>query len=128
MDEIEQYRSTVEHVHETYQKGMEHTLSPTQTFDFVYNAIMMMNSQKVKLMLESDISTKMGNKIEKIKDSIIHETNDLGWNVFSAFNAVTHYTTHKINNTANKNVYGNFFGLQNTANQRAYKQMHKLVN
>jgi hypothetical protein len=54
-------------------------------------------------------------------ESFTRETNDLGMNLFGAFNGITHFTTHKKFST---DAYGNILG----GNQKITDDGFRLVN
>ncbi len=104
------YYNELTGVYERAQEMTEHRLTDKELESFA-NIIL-------DLKEGEPLSTRTQNNRERLLDSIYHETNDLGKNLFGAFNGVTHYTSHQIQ-TKNR-VFGNPFNIQDTLNQRAY--------
>jgi len=71
------------------------------------------------------IATRSQNRLDSIMQSITHETAELGMNAFGFFNGVTHYTTHTME--SKHEAFGNFIGLKNELNQKAYNLCNQLL-
>jgi hypothetical protein len=74
-----------------------------------------------KLLKENILPSSTGKRKADLMESFTRETNDLGMNLFGAFNGVTHFTTHKKFST---DAYGNILG----GNQKITDDAFKLVN
>lgn len=77
----------------------------------------------VKEVSEKEISTRKQNQIDLLRNTILAETKDLGYNMWGAFNGVTKYTTHEL--TTKNPVFGNVFGSQADINDRAFEFAEK---
>lgn len=81
----------------------------------------------VKEVTDKELSARKQNQIEMLRSSIRGESSDLGWNLWSAFNGVTKYTTHELE-TKKASTFGNLFGIKADINNRAIQFVNdKLV-
>jgi hypothetical protein len=71
----------------------------------------------LKIEEGEDLSTRKRNSRDQLHEAILRESEDLGNNVFAAFNGVTYYTTHVMKRN---NVYGNPFGQAANLNEEAF--------
>ena len=74
-----------------------------------------------KLLKENILPSSTGRRKADLMESFTRETNDLGMNLFGAFNGITHFTTHKKFST---DAYGNILG----GNMKITDDAFKLVN
>lgn len=74
-----------------------------------------------KLLKDNILPSSTGRRKADLMESFTKETNDLGMNLFGAFNGITHFTTHKKFST---DAYGNILG----GNQKITDDAFKLIN
>jgi len=74
-----------------------------------------------KLLKENILPSSTGRRKADLMESFTRETNDLGMNLFGAFNGITHFTTHKKFST---DAYGNILG----GNMKITDDGFRLVN
>ena len=77
-----------------------------------------------KLLKENILPTSTGRRKADLMESFTRETNDLGMNLFGAFNGVTHFTTHKKFST---DAYGNILGGNQKITDDAFKMINDLA-
>jgi len=77
-----------------------------------------------KLLKDNILPSSTGRRKADLMESFTRETNDLGMNLFGAFNGVTHFTTHKKFST---DAYGNILGGNQKLTDDAFKMINDLA-
>ena len=72
-----------------------------------------------------EVSTKKRNIFERVLENVELETDIHGRNGWGVFNGITRYTTHELE--PKNEVFGNYFGTQNTLNQKIFTSLDKML-
>ena len=94
----------------------------TKVTDIILKELVGLDSTEIT----SEVSTKKGNIIDDIKDSLMSEMDDKGRTLWGAFSGVTHYSTHKISHRPSyeaQKVYGHVAKKDSTV----FNQLVELV-
>jgi hypothetical protein len=77
-----------------------------------------------KMLKENILPSSTGRRKADLMESFTRETNDLGMNLFGAFNGITHFTTHKKFST---DAYGNILGGNMVITEKGFSICNELA-
>lgn len=123
-------------------KGIDALLKEEQTkFDTIVRMSQTQNTQSVKetvirtmfelthdeFILPDLVSTRTKNQIATFENAWARETAEKGDNLWGAMSAITRFTTHDLNKSAEKGQFNKMFGKTGTLERLAWNKLSKLA-
>lgn len=122
--DVEQYNRFCEQAGNFDIVWNKHTLMPymAEVLGIHYNP-----SSEEFTYRSKPLSTKLSNKVNAFKESLITEGKQLGKNAYALHQGCTYFTTHKFSQAKVQNTFGNMFNSANEMNQRSLSYLKKMI-